>query len=590
MKYLATAILIVTLGATICADDFDDLVERAKAGDSVAQYEVGMAYAEGEVVEKDCNLAEQWIRRAAENNHQRAQLRLARMFDIVNGGGLYGNLCSHLLRFGNDRGAYHREASKWYRRAAEQGGREAVGEFVWNCMTGGGCAEGELLEVMTKAAEMGYGELQGHLGNYYVMAAADTVSAYVWLVLSEASGERSDGLNPDNVAKHMDPNDLAQAQFFLGERYANGKGVEQDYLQAEEWYHRAAVQGHTMAQLALAFLYDGDIGGPIGGDSDLRHKTSYEPNPETWYRLAAESGSPDMQYALADYYIRGHGNRREDLIEILIKAAEQGHGSAMGELSGIRFMGFPYVDTIAAYVWAVLWQASKYPGDGLPPEQISRWMDIDDLAEAQFRIAERYYDGRAVEQGVCIAETWYRKSAENGHMKAQLTMARLFDPQCGSEIYARCIDNAPLDRNNRTAWFVEANRWYHKARRHGTLEALVAYSEHCLSGGKCLEMELMDALTKAAEWGHVESQYNLARHLENLALDKNRASDRIQVLMWYEIAANAGHPIASLLRDATVESETVTLEQIAEAKRLAREWIEAHPAIDSANATPDITR
>ena len=46
----------------------------------------------------------------------------------------------------------------------------------------------------------------------------------------------------------------AQAQFNLGKLYANGRGVAQDYATARGWYEKSAAQGNAWAQAQLALL------------------------------------------------------------------------------------------------------------------------------------------------------------------------------------------------------------------------------------------------------------------------------------------------------------------------------------------------
>ena len=53
-----------------------------------------------------------------------------------------------------------------------------------------------------------------------------------------------------------------EAQNRLGELYAKGRGVPQDYTQARTWYEKAAAQGHPLAQNNLAELYFAGLGGP----------------------------------------------------------------------------------------------------------------------------------------------------------------------------------------------------------------------------------------------------------------------------------------------------------------------------------------
>ena len=54
----------------------------------------------------------------------------------------------------------------------------------------------------------------------------------------------------------------AEAQCNLGELYANGTGVPQDYAQAVAWYREAAEGGNAQAQYNLGQLYANGTGVP----------------------------------------------------------------------------------------------------------------------------------------------------------------------------------------------------------------------------------------------------------------------------------------------------------------------------------------
>jgi TPR repeat protein len=49
----------------------------------------------------------------------------------------------------------------------------------------------------------------------------------------------------------------AKAQYELGARYYEGKGVAQDYGEAVRWYRKAADQGSARGQYAVGFMYEG---------------------------------------------------------------------------------------------------------------------------------------------------------------------------------------------------------------------------------------------------------------------------------------------------------------------------------------------
>jgi hypothetical protein len=75
------------------------------------------------------------------------------------------------------------------------------------------------------------------------------------------SGHASGSLSIDPSAEELQTlhtqaaQGSAEAQYFLGMMYANGRGVPQDYATARGWYEKAAAQGYAMAQYNLGALY-----------------------------------------------------------------------------------------------------------------------------------------------------------------------------------------------------------------------------------------------------------------------------------------------------------------------------------------------
>ena len=55
-------------------------------------------------------------------------------------------------------------------------------------------------------------------------------------------------------------NGNAEDQFNYGQMFYDGKGVEQDYTKAVNWYQRAADQNHPEAQFKLGVMYANGIG------------------------------------------------------------------------------------------------------------------------------------------------------------------------------------------------------------------------------------------------------------------------------------------------------------------------------------------
>ena len=110
---------------------------------------------------------------------------------------------------------------------------------------------------------------------FYVILLAATMSAVT--ACSPSSSEK------DNVFIRAEKGD-AKAQFVLGLKYDTGKGVRQDYTEAEKWYRKAAEQGYAEAQFNLGTMYDEGRG--VRQDYAEAAK---------WYRKAKDQGVASVQ-------------------------------------------------------------------------------------------------------------------------------------------------------------------------------------------------------------------------------------------------------------------------------------------------------
>ena len=95
----------------------------------------------------------------------------------------------------------------------------------------------------------------------FLLAAAILVAAVPGA--APARADLQDGINAyldgdyATALEHLKPEAEADdviAQYFLGEMYLQGKGVDQDVAQAASWYERAALNGHPEAQAAIGSL------------------------------------------------------------------------------------------------------------------------------------------------------------------------------------------------------------------------------------------------------------------------------------------------------------------------------------------------
>lgn len=82
----------------------------------------------------------------------------------------------------------------------------------------------------------------------------------------------------------------AEAQYYVGQMFERGLGVDPDFAAAAEWYRKAAERQHSAAQIALGSLYETGRGVPQDAQEALR-----------WYRRAAGLAEDLVVLQGADY-------------------------------------------------------------------------------------------------------------------------------------------------------------------------------------------------------------------------------------------------------------------------------------------------
>ncbi|HOT27830.1 MAG TPA: tetratricopeptide repeat protein [Candidatus Ozemobacteraceae bacterium] len=90
------------------------------------------------------------------------------------------------------------------------------------------------------------------------------------------------------------------AQTMLGVRWATGKDVGIDPVEAVEWFRKAAEQGYACAQYNLGYMHFNGL----GVIKDYREAAN-------WYRRAAEQGYVNAQMNLGNMYVLGQGVPRD---------------------------------------------------------------------------------------------------------------------------------------------------------------------------------------------------------------------------------------------------------------------------------------
>ncbi|MGD9827312.1 MAG: hypothetical protein AB7E70_09895 [Hyphomicrobiaceae bacterium] len=152
------------------------------------------------------------------------------------------------------------------------------------------------------------------------------------------------------------------AEFEIAARFAEGKGVTQDFREAHAWYQRAATRGFAPAQYRLATLFERGVG------------------------VAADLSRARIWYG---------------------RAAEQGHVKAMHNLAVLSASGAGgKPDYAAAAVWF-----SKAAEHGLP--------------DSQFNLAILHENGLGVGKDLVQALKWFSLAAKRGDAEAGRRRDRL---------------------------------------------------------------------------------------------------------------------------------------------------------------------
>lgn len=162
---------------------------------------------------------------------------------------------------------------------------------------------------------------------------------------------------------------------------------------------------------------------------------------------------------------------------------------------------------------------------GQKGEGFSFWLDLARAgdSEAQYRVANRYRDGRDVDPDPTEALRWYRRAAEQGHAKAENNLGLM---------YAKGFGVEPDD--------LTAADWYRRAAERGLAVAQFNLASMYAAGrgvGRD-EAQAFHWFRAAASQGYAEAQFQLAlRHAEG----RGTAVDTAAAFRWFLKAARQDH-------------------------------------------------
>jgi hypothetical protein len=183
-------------------------------------------------------------------------------------------------------------------------------------------------------------------------------------------------VNVDEVKPKAEQGNV-EAQRQLGQAYASGRGVRQDYKEAAVWYQKAADQGDAAAENSLGELCEAGQGQPQSNTEAAK-----------WYRKAAEQNYAPAQYNLAVLYAFGRGVRSDEAeaAKWFRQAAERGHALAQYNIGQRYQLGIGVaVDLPEAFKWLSL-AAASIP-DAVPQrDQLKSSLNRAQLAEGRKRL------------------------------------------------------------------------------------------------------------------------------------------------------------------------------------------------------------
>jgi localization factor PodJL len=181
------------------------LNEAALAGNSVAQYELGIRLADGRDVNRDFKMAALWFEKAATQGLAPAQFRL-------------GTLYEKGLGVQRDETI----AKLWYQRAGERGNAHAMHNLAVLTAEGGANKPDYATAAgwFRKAAELGVRDSQYNLAILYARGLGieqNLAQSYLWFSLAAAQGDEDAGKKRDEVAARLDAKSLDAAKSLVGQ-------------------------------------------------------------------------------------------------------------------------------------------------------------------------------------------------------------------------------------------------------------------------------------------------------------------------------------------------------------------------------------
>ncbi len=188
--------------------------------------------------------------------------------------------------------------------------------------------------------------------------------------------------------------DDAKAKYYVGVMYFNGHGTQVDLEKAADWIMKSAKQDDADAQCDLGIMY-------LQGRGVDKNET----DAVTYFKKAAEQDHADAQFNLAVCYENGEGIDKDvpKAIALYCKAAEQGNSDAQIQLEYLFTEG---LDTEKEKVDTFLWYQKEAEKN---------------LKFAQKVLVKAYSLGIGVSQDLKMATYWVLRSGLEKEVGIRIT-------------------------------------------------------------------------------------------------------------------------------------------------------------------------
>lgn len=358
-------------------------------GTAQDQYHLGLMYQGGHGVDKSVKQARTWLQKAADAGHAEAQLALGNLL-VANA---------------------PEEALPWFKKAADQGLVHAQIRIAESYQAGQGQVQSASHALLHYARAALEGDAAGLQGLAALMKESASTLQWDFSLAAAQAGS-------------------AAAQYVIGERYATGRGVEQDWRKAVEWYRRAAEQGHGDALCALGGCYAEGL----GVKRDIVRAVGY-------WEAAALQDQPRALWNLGEILAQGLPGLEPDARRATLlckRAAQAGFAPAQATLAALFAKAKKYDK--AVHWWtlaadqsdpeALFNLAHAYRAGWAQPADEHQVFDLllraanTGLAAAQARIGLAYATGEAAALDPIEAAKWFLLGAQGGDAAAKANSQR----------------------------------------------------------------------------------------------------------------------------------------------------------------------